>query len=356
MTFWLIIAVLCAASVYGLSFAFRGRNASGDLLETEKALYRSRIEEIDRDYRLGRLDEDTAKAGKTEEARRLLRLERELGPIDSNVSNSKLLLLVAMLFVPAFALPFYMAAGNPTAATDGVPALVAEGDQTSRSNPNGPTLNELVVAAERQLQLNPNDASGWRLLGPIYLRQGKLAEARAAYDNLLRLNQRDSDVLLTSGVIRMIEDEGERTEEVDQLFAEASRVDPQNQKASLLASLSDSRTDNLNVWQQVAAKAGESEPWIVFLASRMVATLEPERQIDLNAVRNMVSSLATRLEEQPDDRQGWLRLVRAYRVLGEENLAIEAYNNAKDRYRDDADYMMALSDALEQKADLKLRN
>jgi len=39
----------------------------------------------------------------------------------------------------------------------------------------------------------------------------------------------------------------------------------------------------------------------------------------------MVEGLAARLEEDPDDPQGWLRLANAYEVLGRSEEAIAAY-------------------------------
>ena len=44
-------------------------------------------------------------------------------------------------------------------------------------------------------------------------------------------------------------------------------------------------------------------------------------------IRSMVEGLAARLEEQPDDPDGWLRLARSYAVLGE----AEAARGALDR-------------------------
>jgi len=47
-------------------------------------------------------------------------------------------------------------------------------------------------------------------------------------------------------------------------------------------------------------------------------------------IRAMVERLADRLEENPDDLEGWKRLARAYQVLGEKDKAIEARNKIKE--------------------------
>jgi cytochrome c-type biogenesis protein CcmH len=46
-------------------------------------------------------------------------------------------------------------------------------------------------------------------------------------------------------------------------------------------------------------------------------------------IRSMVERLAARLETTPDDRDGWLRLARAYEVLGEADKAKEARARAE---------------------------
>lgn len=43
----------------------------------------------------------------------------------------------------------------------------------------------------------------------------------------------------------------------------------------------------------------------------------------------MVQRLADRMQANPDDIDGWLRLGRAYRVLGENSKAIDAFKQAK---------------------------
>ena len=46
-------------------------------------------------------------------------------------------------------------------------------------------------------------------------------------------------------------------------------------------------------------------------------------------IRGMVARLAERLEAQPDDADGWLRLARSYDVLGEPGKAADARTRAE---------------------------
>lgn len=66
-------------------------------------------------------------------------------------------------------------------------------------------------------------------------------------------------------------------------------------------------------------------------------------------IRSMVGKLAARLEENPDDLEGWLRLAQSWQVLGEYQKAVNAFGRAVDLSPDDAvllgDYGRALIEA-----------
>ena len=55
--------------------------------------------------------------------------------------------------------------------------------------------------------------------------------------------------------------------------------------------------------------------------------LSPEDRMAF--IRSMVSGLAERLKEEPGDLDGWLRLGRAYVVLGDRDAALDAYQAAE---------------------------
>ncbi len=63
-------------------------------------------------------------------------------------------------------------------------------------------------------------------------------------------------------------------------------------------------------------------------------------------IRGMVDGLAARLEGDPSDIDGWLRLGRAYRVLGENDKGLAALRQAADRAPDRADVLRAYSAAI----------
>jgi cytochrome c-type biogenesis protein CcmH len=61
-------------------------------------------------------------------------------------------------------------------------------------------------------------------------------------------------------------------------------------------------------------------------------------------VRGMVARLAERLKNDGSDVEGWLRLVRAYVVLGERDKASEAVSNARQALAKDPDKVRQIED------------
>ncbi|HRD29261.1 MAG TPA: c-type cytochrome biogenesis protein CcmI, partial [Caulobacter sp.] len=68
-------------------------------------------------------------------------------------------------------------------------------------------------------------------------------------------------------------------------------------------------------------------------------------QPDAAAIRGMVEGLAARLEKTPDDPQGWVRLVRAWSVLGETAKRDAALARARALYKGRPDILKALDEA-----------
>ena len=63
-------------------------------------------------------------------------------------------------------------------------------------------------------------------------------------------------------------------------------------------------------------------------------------------IRGMVERLATRLKQNGDDVEGWLRLVRAYMVMGDHDKAIGALTDARQAVANDAERLRQLNEGL----------
>jgi cytochrome c-type biogenesis protein CcmH len=63
-------------------------------------------------------------------------------------------------------------------------------------------------------------------------------------------------------------------------------------------------------------------------------------------IRGMVERLASRLKQNGDDVEGWLRLVRAYMVMGDREKAVSARADARQAVANDAERLRQLNEGL----------
>ena len=67
------------------------------------------------------------------------------------------------------------------------------------------------------------------------------------------------------------------------------------------------------------------------------AEMSPEERQEM--ILGMVSQLADKLAENPENPEGWARLIRAYMVIGQPDQAKQAYDNARQVFSDDTDLL-----------------
>ena len=63
-------------------------------------------------------------------------------------------------------------------------------------------------------------------------------------------------------------------------------------------------------------------------------------------IHTMVDRLATRLKQNGGDVEGWLRLVRAYMVMGDHDKAKSAQTDAREAVANDAERLRQLNEGL----------
>jgi cytochrome c-type biogenesis protein CcmH len=104
------------------------------------------------------------------------------------------------------------------------PALTAEG---------GPDVAAMVAKLEQRLRGQPNDVSGWLMLGRSYLSLNRLDDAILAYDHARQLDGKSAEAAMGLGEAMSLRAGGEITPPAGELFEEAVSLAPSNPKALL---------------------------------------------------------------------------------------------------------------------------
>ncbi len=346
MLFWIFLSLLCAFSIAPTALAWK--NADGKAVGNSshnRVLYNARLSEIDTDFELGRIDSLARDAAIAEEGRRFIRLEETSSPATNDVTSSKLALIIPVIFlaVPAFSLGLYTHLGVPEVGT----ATVANHDQQTQ-----PSLEELMKIAEKRLKIEPDDARGWRVLAPVYIRSGRYEDAEKAYRNLIRLDGMDIDARQALAELLVFRNENRISDEALALFKGIDGSRPGHPRASYflgLAAQQRGETDKARIiWQQLLEDAKGDEPWLSTVRDQLTGLDEGKSGVpnlseeQMLRVEGMVAGLASRLEEERGTPQDWERLVRSYMVLERVNDATNAYQRASELFAEDAELLTIL--------------
>lgn len=351
MLLWIIFACLTAAvaAILILPLA-RGRAPVADSAEGEAAVYRDQLRELERDKGLGLIGEEEAEYARAEIGRRLIATadKGENASVSQVKRRASLAVAGVTLVVPAIGLCLYLALGSPW--------LPAQPLAARLENP-GNNLELLVAKAERHLAQNPQDGAGWDLLAPIYFRTQRLGDAEMAYRNAIRFIGPSPERLAGLGETLVAANDGIVIEDARSAFEEAIKLRPDDARVRFYLALAleqAGKNDEARVaFEALAKDTPPGAPWLALVNEHIVKTggqiqsndgvasgagrppgnptdadvaaigsmAAPDRQA---AIRGMVDTLAARLEEEPNNLEGWLRLVRSYSVLGDRLRAQQA--------------------------------
>jgi cytochrome c-type biogenesis protein CcmH len=345
--FWIFAAILVLVCGYLVLMPLRRSMALRGRADSDVAVYRDQLEEIDRDLERGMIGEAEAKAARTEISRRLL-IADAARSAESNSqtragSQFAVILVVAM---PFLAVPLYLYSGAP-----GLPSQPFA-ERISKA-PEEQSLDELVARVEEHLRANPGDADGWRVVAPIYGRMGRFEDAATAYGRLIDLDGATAERLADLGESLVFADEGLVGDRAAAVFARAVSLDAAHAQSNYflgLAALQEGDRDTARaIWQELQANADPDLPWARMVTQSLaaldaeqsepsteeaIATLPDEDRAA--AIRGMVDGLDERLAANGGSEAEWRQLMRARMVLGETDVAQDVLKRALEDLAPDA--------------------
>ncbi len=344
-----LLSVLAAGLVLFFS-ARAGRTSAA--ADPTLSVYQRQLGELDDLAARGLMNGEEQKAAYAEAARRLLKASENVAEPWSASSNHRQIVLVIAGLAALLALVVYQVTGRPgysdqpmatriqtwrgsdlSQLTAPQLAAVLQRETRLRPDPEGYRFLALaesqsnnpsaaIRATRKALALAPQRADLWELLGTNLVEQANgevQADAVAAFQRTLELDP--GAVVPRFHLARALAQSGDQAGAVRGLEALQASLSPNDPRRSALdRALSEAR-----------AKPGQQGE----------SPLGPQAGM----VRGMVQGLAARLKTNPDDPQGWVRLVRSYAVLGDTKARDAALADAKLRYRAQPDVLNQLDEA-----------
>ena len=330
-----LLALLTTATVAALLVPLlRPRLAARDRLASDTAVYRDQLAEVERERGGGTLSAAEADAARTEIARRLLaaaEADSSLGPRHSDGASSsshRFLTPALCLLIPLFALGLYLRLGQPGLPAAPFVAAAPAAAPAAASPDDDPA--PLIAALRARLAEAPDDADALSALGEALTRQADgvvTPEAQGLLRRALAHNAGDARAMFYLG---LAEAQGGDSRAALQRWRDLEQRSPAGAPwlPTLRAEMARvARAAGLPPPDPPPATAGAPGPTQEQVQA-MGALSPAERQ---QAIRGMVEGLEARLRAspgKPEDRDGWLRLGAARKVLGENAQAAEAFAQA----------------------------
>ena len=391
-----LAGALALMTALALALPFmRAREEAVSRAAYDAQTYRAQLTEIDLDTSRGVLTDSEAQAARIEISRRLLAatdaIEAESAHPEASATLNKGIGLAAAIGIPVIATILYLDIGGagrpdmPLASRTDFEAQMAQRPSQSQAEiifaragytpapaptdtPEAKEVAEMVARVEAVLVEKPEDARGRLILARTQVRIGRYADAWRNYAILVE-GAKQPDVEIYGELVETMVSAtngyvSPEAETVADKGSELSPTDPRfrHYKALALAQR-DEGAEALLRWAALLKDAEPGAPWVSMVydnASRTAATLGvpappmPEAppgpgpsQEDIAAaemsgedrnamIESMVAGLAERLADEPGDLPDWLRLIRAYGVLGRPEQRDDALKSAREAFAEDA--------------------
>ncbi|MGU3574772.1 c-type cytochrome biogenesis protein CcmI [Brucellaceae bacterium C25G] len=359
MDFWLFsVCLTVIATLVVLIPLSRNTHASQSAGQNDLEVYRDQMFEIEADISRGMIDAQSAEQARLEIARRLLKAEKEaslMQSVSDNIKAHKFVAFVTVLLVPLMSWGIYSSVGSPDLPSQPLSQRVV-------SNAERAPVEKLVEQAEAHLAQNPQDGRGWNVLAPIYLRLGRVDDAINAYRNSIRLNGEDFARNFGLAEALVMKAGGIVTSEAHALFEKTAALDPDDYRPQFFLArtlLQDGKNDDAKAllkafldrsaadspWRaqvedairRIEAEGGNVSPRSPVTSNNSVkgpssadvqaaASMSDDQRKEM--IEGMVAGLQAKLEAEPDDLEGWQRLISSYMVMNKTDDAKSALKQA----------------------------
>jgi len=381
--FWIVLTLCLGVAALFAAAPFLRPEPSQPEGDGRRHLYQRQIAEIEEEEKQGVISSSEAAGLRVEAQRRMLAAatnEIELKEASVPLSRTTTALIIAGMVVAGGA-GLYAVKGSPTTPSASRMPLAASLDRQPTPVQASPTLatasvgsvDTMVDRLAARLEQSPDDVEGWRMLGWSYFNVDKYQEAARAYARAVTLSPKNASYRSAQGEALVMAAGGYVTDEALSVFEQTLTLDPDDPRARFFKGLSLDQAGDpaaaISAWIDMVASAAPGADWVPDLRQR-IFTRAAEAGVDIagrleaaddstrppqtigptvaqiqaamekpaddrqDMIEGMVASLAARLAEDPNDPEGWVRLIRSKTVLGRHGEAEQDLRSAIAAFAD----------------------
>mgnify|MGYP000479903244 CR=1 FL=1 len=371
MVFWILVAVLVAGVTLAIMRPLMvPARPAGGIADADIAVYKDQLKEIASDAARGAIAVDEAESAKAEIARRLLRVTQDNPKIetagDEKTRNRFItpVTILTSIALPVASLGLYLAYGAPGMPAQPLSERIADASEASKPN-------DLVAKVEQRLRDHPEDGVGWDVIAPVYYAMGRYEDAAQAYRQAIQLLGENPKRLQGFANARIRLENGIVPDDARKALQRVIVLAPQTIEPRIWLALAKEQDGHLAEaaadYKSLIEQSPADAPWRKVLEERLanidpaaaasmakenkaaesapassgapsgpdasaVMSMSPEQRQAF--IANMVEGLAARLKADGSDAAGWVKLIRAYQVLGRHDDAVKALNDARTNLKD----------------------
>lgn len=361
---WLLVALM-------LAYIRRQQRGTGpmqydeDLQDQIDQLMLARAT-LDEDHQTGQLSDSDFAATCLDIDRRLLGLSQQVAQASASSPKDQTLTRLAVglaIILPLGAALIYTTLGRPDLRDN--PLVDRAAEIASRSETITATKKNLaqnLARAQAATVATPDDIESWLKLAEAAASVNDSATEIRALRMARQLTNDDPSVLSLLAEALSRAADGQVTVPARDLIDTVLATDPDEPRALFLSGLAAFQDGDYQAavtrWQRLLSISTADAPWLPIVRANIAQAAEaggialpPANGPDADSIAaaadmtakdrqamilSMVESLRDRLDETPDDTEGWLRLARAYDVLGDRAAAFTALARATESAPDDA--------------------
>ncbi|MCA3605166.1 MAG: c-type cytochrome biogenesis protein CcmI [Methylobacterium sp.] len=374
MTLWFGIVILTfGAAVLALRPLLRPPKGKTSL-DHAIQFYEARRLELDRQVTAGLISENERTASEAEQARRLLAIGRqnevEQERKTGSARRSKIAALLLLIGLPVLSIALYLRTGTPDMPDQPIAGRMTPGSDAQ--------MQQALQRIELHLASNPDDARGFEVIAPAYMRLGRYQDAAFAFRRVIAISGETPDRLANLGEALIASQNGIVNAEAKQAFEKAVALDPDFAKALFYLAIATEQDGDvpgaIRKLMELSASLpegpgrmrveteldrfraeGKAPPRPTggpqSEAGKALSELPPEERA--RAIEGMVDGLAARLAQQGGSLEEWQRLIQARVVLNQRDKAADSLAKARKALGESA---TAELDRLAAALDLKAAN
>jgi cytochrome c-type biogenesis protein CcmH len=321
---------------------------------------------LDEDHQTGQLSDSDFAATCLDIDRRLLGLSQQVAQASASSPKDQTLTRLAVglaIILPLGAALIYATLGRPDLRDN--PLVDRAAEIASRSETITATKENLaqnLARAQAATVATPDDIESWLKLAEAAASVNDSATEIRALRMARQLTNDDPSVLSLLAEALSRAADGQVTVPARDLIDTVLATDPDEPRALFLSGLAAFQDGDYQAavtrWQRLLSISTADAPWLPIVRANIAQAAEaggialpPASGPDADSIAaaadmtakdrqamilSMVESLRDRLDETPDDTEGWLRLARAYDVLGDRAAAFTALARATESAPDDA--------------------